>query len=300
VQQPTSPGSSSYGFAWKVVQILSIDTTNNLATVQDQLTKQFTVSTTRMRAKGVQPAVGEQWLVDRQYSAWTFALCLNTPTTIPESAVDGLTGDLQTLTTDLATTTSTAASNTASINFLAVGQATFASYEEQQVFGDKMSTMSRLTARDTINYAANQPRVAMLGPHSNILATGIAVCVATGATGTITAALFSGPSTALGAIPLVASTSAVSTASAGVLYLPFTSGAHQLTLGNWGAVWIMTSGTPGMAGVTFGTNPGILTTGIGNLYPQVFYSGSSVPSTVNMLTSGTMSRSSGRTWSTLY
>lgn len=108
VSQPTYPGSASRGFAWKSVIIQGIQ--GNTAVVIDQLTKTFNVSMTNLPAKGIPPAVGEQWIVTRQYGVWAFALCLNAPTALQES-------DIQNLTTDLATLT-TATSRTGLLNTL--------------------------------------------------------------------------------------------------------------------------------------------------------------------------------------
>lgn len=75
---PVSPGTSSYGLAWKQVTILSVD--GDIAYVRDQLSQSFWMSRTNLRAKGDAPQVGETWIVDRSYlNDWTFALIVNKP-----------------------------------------------------------------------------------------------------------------------------------------------------------------------------------------------------------------------------
>jgi hypothetical protein len=71
----------------------------NVATVIDTTTQTRQVSITNMPAKGVPPAPGEQWLIHRQYGAWTFGLCLNTPTALQEADITGLVDDLAALNT---------------------------------------------------------------------------------------------------------------------------------------------------------------------------------------------------------
>lgn len=97
ISQPTNPGSSSRGYAWVPVLVQAVD--GNTATVIDTNTQTRQVSITHMPAKGLAPKPGEQWLIHRQYGAWTFGLCLNAPTGIQESDIDGLVQDLATMNT---------------------------------------------------------------------------------------------------------------------------------------------------------------------------------------------------------
>lgn len=92
ISQPTNPGSTSRGYAWVPVTVQSID--GNTATVTDTTTQTRQVSITNMPAKGVPPKPGEQWLIHRQYGAWTFGLCMNAPTGLVEADIGGLVEDI--------------------------------------------------------------------------------------------------------------------------------------------------------------------------------------------------------------
>jgi len=75
---PVSPGTTSYGLAWKKVAVLSVD--GHIAQVRDQLSQTFWMNRTNLRAKSDPPEVGEEWIVDRSLgNDWTFAMVLNKP-----------------------------------------------------------------------------------------------------------------------------------------------------------------------------------------------------------------------------
>lgn len=93
VSRPTHPGSMSHGLAWNVVVVESVDPTNNVALCRDQLTKPITMPLNSMRAKGLPPAVGEQWIITKEYGGWSFALLLNGKPggeQVPMANVEGL------------------------------------------------------------------------------------------------------------------------------------------------------------------------------------------------------------------
>jgi hypothetical protein len=82
---PISPGTSSYGLAWKQVVVLSVD--GNVAQVRDQLSRTFWMSRNNLRSKSAPPQPGETWIVDRSYlNDWTFALIVNQPVPVDRPA----------------------------------------------------------------------------------------------------------------------------------------------------------------------------------------------------------------------
>lgn len=98
VSTPVYPGSSGHGAAYKEVLVQAVDYKVSKAVVIDQLGKQMQVRCDIMRAKGNVPAVGERWLVDRQYGVWTFAAIMNGGTDgviIPTASVTDLDDTLQ-------------------------------------------------------------------------------------------------------------------------------------------------------------------------------------------------------------
>lgn len=87
VSGPVHPGSPGQGLAWNVVTVKTVDPDNNIAIAVDQFTKEQRLPMNSRRAKGFPPAVGEQWIITREYGGvWSFAMLLNgSPTgeTIP-------------------------------------------------------------------------------------------------------------------------------------------------------------------------------------------------------------------------
>lgn len=69
----------SLGFTEKQVVVTSVDEEQSLALVTDRFGGVLTVRTDVLRSKGPRPKEGEQWVVDRTYGDWTFALCIGAP-----------------------------------------------------------------------------------------------------------------------------------------------------------------------------------------------------------------------------
>lgn len=72
------PGRSNVGATWRVVQIEEIDADGKAHCV-DRFGKQIALPISVTRGKGVRPAVGDQWVIDRSVGGrWSFAAILNT------------------------------------------------------------------------------------------------------------------------------------------------------------------------------------------------------------------------------
>lgn len=78
VSGPVHPGSPGQGLAWNIVQVKTVEPEANLAICVDQLTKEHRLPLNGRRAKGFPPAVGETWIITREYGGvWSFALLMN-------------------------------------------------------------------------------------------------------------------------------------------------------------------------------------------------------------------------------
>lgn len=78
VSGPVHPGSPGQGLAWNIVQVKTVDPEANLAICIDQLTKEHRLPLNGRRAKGFPPAVGETWIITREYGGlWSFVALMN-------------------------------------------------------------------------------------------------------------------------------------------------------------------------------------------------------------------------------
>lgn len=277
ISQPTHPGSTSRGLAWKQVTVLSID--GNTAVVIDQLTKTFSIGIDKMPAKGVAPARGDIWLVHRMYGAWTFGLCLNAPTKLKTSDIDGLDNSIGLINT-----------------FIAQHFYSFVSLEEQVVYGDLVSSCSRFVARDSIvATSANMTYVALLGTAGQLTIHGFRVAITTAAAGTLTVGIYLGSSNS--ALTLQA-TKTLSSAATGLFAVNLTTPV-VVGLGQWIGVMINSSAiNVALAGVSIGGVPGIMATEFG-LTAQGSFVGS-LPSTANLMSTSVIAPGSKRPWVALY
>jgi hypothetical protein len=93
VSQPTYPGGTGHGIAYKPVTVVSVNTETRIAVTRDSFGKYDNVRCDIMRAKGNLPAPREQWLIDRQYGDWVFGAIITGGTEgviIPQDNVTGL------------------------------------------------------------------------------------------------------------------------------------------------------------------------------------------------------------------
>lgn len=285
ISQPTNPGSTSRGYAWVPVTVQSID--GNTATVIDTNTQTRQISIANMPAKGVPPKPGEQWLIHRQYGAWTFGLCMNTPTGgIAEADIVGLPADLDDIRDDVTSVTSTV--TTLQNSFWA-----WAPPQERLIYGDLLSSCSRFVARDNIASTANKTSAMLLGQTPVSFSTrGFRIAVETVASGTVAGGLYTGTSPVSMARIATATTNTI--AATGIFDTTWTP--VTVPAGRWVAVLLnFSAASIGVAGVTFGTNPGVLTTGANIPLAQGFFTGA-LPTTVNMNAAGTVSVGTGRLW----
>lgn len=78
------------GLPWEVVIVRGIDTTTNVAEVENHIGVMRQVPMAVLRTKGAKPLVGERWVIDKSLGQWTFAAVLEaTPLVLTGSRSGG-------------------------------------------------------------------------------------------------------------------------------------------------------------------------------------------------------------------
>lgn len=278
IQQPIGPGSSSYGLAWKAVQVMSVDISTNTAVVVDQLTKSFTMPLSSMRSKGVPPARGEVWLVDQLYGSWRWVCLVSGGKPDGETIHGDTIQELQNL--------YSASWDNATIN-------------EKFMFDDLLVSNSRYVARDNVGFQSGVSFTFMImfGFSQGITVNIGKVFIATAGTGTINAGLYAGASPA--AMTQIASGSF---SAAGSITAPtqFPWSGFPITVPvGWTAMTLSTTDTTvRLAGVNFPAATGIYTAQAG-VRSQLASASSSPPGILDMSDSTPYSLTAGRIWCAL-
>jgi hypothetical protein len=278
IQQPIGPGSSSYGLAWKAVTVISVDPSTNTAVVIDQLTKSFTMPLSAWRSKGLPPAQGEIWIVDQLYGKWRWVCMVAGGRPDGEVIHDSTIQALQSL-------------YNASWDAGTIG--------EKLLFDDTLLTNSRYVARDSIGFqtGTSLTLMAMFGYCRGMTATVGKVSITVAGTGTVNVALYNGTDPSAMAQIATASFSAAGSVTQ-VTHFGWSSTPVTVPAG-WTAVSFSTADTAvRLAGVSFGTTPGILTTR-SNVNSQLASASSSPPGTLNMSGSTPYSLTASRIWCAL-
>lgn len=290
--------------------VKSVDPTTNIAVVQDQLTKTFNMPLNSMRGKGMPPAVDEQWIISREYGGgWAFVMLMNGSPTgepIPQANVIGLPdqiskidpaiaritaaeGELDAL-TDTVGGISGGLSGVGSIVDTMTG---VPSYLERWGYGDKMSSMSRFSARDFIGFDAGAvTRYVLLGPapRGGITVTVVRANINLVGTTTVSCSLYVGdtvgsmtevgnddyPTTGLGEKSAVFP--AVTIAAGKIVAVAFTSGDTAFRF----------------SGAAYGGTPGILTSP--SMKMQAYDASPFPPNSINMSNAGSLSNNDSRIW----
>jgi microcystin-dependent protein len=79
-KKPLGPGTSATDGLYTYCHIVDVDPINKIAHVIDQLGNPRQVSITRSMGKQLNyPAIGEDWIITRQYGDWIFAVNVNAP-----------------------------------------------------------------------------------------------------------------------------------------------------------------------------------------------------------------------------
>lgn len=294
VSQPTHPGSPGQGPAWMMATVQSVDPAKNIAVVVDQLTKTFNMPLNAMRAKGMPPEVGEQWVITREYGgAWAFAMLLNGSPTgepIPQANVTGLPVQIAKIDPAIARL----AAVEAKINYLE----SLSNMSERWGFGDLMSSQSRYESRDPVHFDGFANTIyALLGPapRGGITVTWLTACVTTVGTQPCFVGLYLGdtvtsmtrvangsfPTTQLNVRSAVLG-SPVVIPEGKLVALAFTSSDFGFTL----------------AAAAFGPAPGLLTSKMG-WRMQAYNNATSLPSSIDMSDTGGFTSTSARLWCAL-
>lgn len=278
IQQPIGPGSSSYGLAWKAVQVVSVDISTNTAVVIDQLTKTFTMPLSAWRSKGVPPAPGETWIVDQLYGKWRW-VCL-----VSGGKPDGET---------IHGSTIQALQNLYNASF------DNATINEKYLFNDALTTNSRYVARDDIGFQSgiSFTFMIMFGYCTGISVNFGSVAMTVAGTGTVNVGLYNG--TDASAMSQIGSSSFSAAGSITAVTQFSWSGGPVVIPAGWTAVTFSTTDTTvRLAGVNFGTAPGIYTSNSG-VNSQLVSPSSSPPGILNMAGSTPYSLTTGRIWCAL-
>lgn len=288
VSQPTHPGSPGQGPAWLMATVQSVDPASNIAVVQDQLTKTFNMPLNAMRAKGMPPAVGEQWIITREYGGrWAFAMLLNGSPTgepIPQSNVIGLPADVARI-----------AAIEARINYLE----SLANFSERWGFDDLMSSQSRYASRDAVHFDPFANTIyALLGPapRGGVTVSWMSACVTTAGTQPCYVGLYLGDTVT--SMTLVGDGDFPTTSlgvQAGVMAEPVVIPEGKLV------ALAFTSSDFGfyLAAAAFGPAPGLLTSQMG-WRMQAYSNATSLPSSINMSDGGGLTSTSARLWCGIY
>jgi hypothetical protein len=278
IQQPIGPGSSSYGLAWKAVQVLSVDINTNTAVVVDQLTKSFTMPLSSWRSKGVPPAAGETWIVDQLYGRWRW-VCMVAGGKPDGETIHGSTiAALQNL--------YNASWNNQTIN-------------ENFMFDDAMVSNSRYIARDSIGFQSgiSLTFLIMLGHTEGLLLDYGKAFIATAGTGTINVGLYSGTDVSFMTQLSSGSFSAAGSTTSTTTF--FWGGGPINVPSSWVAMSFSTTDTAvRLAGVNFSGPSGVYTAQSG-LRSQLALPSSSAPGVIDMSDSTPYSLTAGRIWCAL-
>lgn len=277
IQQPIGPGATSYGLAWKAVTVFSVDISTNTAVVVDQLTKKFTMPLSSWRSKGLPPAPGEIWIVDQLYGKWRW-VCM-----VAGGKPDGETIHGSTIQAFQNLYNASWDNGTISEKFL---------------FDDSLLTNSRYTIRDSIGFQSGVSFTFMImfGYCQGLTVNTGKVSITTAGTGTINMGLYNG--TDPSAMSQLASGS-FSAAGSITAVTQFSWGGPIVIPPGWTAVSFSTTDTVvRLAGINFGTAPGIYTTQSG-VNSQLASSSSSAPGILNMSGSTPFSLTTGRIWCAL-
>lgn len=115
---PNTPGSNGHGFAWQPVYVRSVDLDRRIAVCTNQFGNDIQVRLDIMRAKGVIPITGEQWVIEKPFGQWMFGAIINGTTRgVEVSTVTDLPETITTINNTI-TTTSNATNTTVAANFL--------------------------------------------------------------------------------------------------------------------------------------------------------------------------------------
>lgn len=295
VSQPTHAGSPGQGPAWMTATILSVDAVNSIAVVQDQLTKSFQMPLHAMRAKGMPPAVGEQWIITREYGGrWAFAMLLNGDPQgepIPQINVTGLPAEIAKIDPAIARL----AAIEAKVNYLE----SLGNMSERWGFGDQMESQSRYVSRDVIHFDATANTIYVLlgpAPRGGITISWLSACVTTVGTLPVFVGLYLGDTVtsmtrvANGSFPSVDLNVRSAILPAPVVIPEGKLVAMAFTSADFGVY---------LAGVAFGTAPGLLTSKKG-WRMQAYNNATSLPSSIDMSDTGGLTLTSARLWCALY